>query len=131
MVRLAAVADRGAAPAGDPRGHAEKARVRAARHRRRDGQERHLRRQLRAAVQRPAQGGPERDHDRQARGDPGRVRRDGRHAQQHPLRLRPPRDRVRPREGASPAPSQPLPGDAADAAGGEGRPGAARAKGDG
>ena len=42
LVRLAPVADRGDAPARDPRGHAEEARLRAARRRRRPGEERHL-----------------------------------------------------------------------------------------
>ncbi len=44
--RRAAVADRGAPPAGDPRGHAAEARIRAARRGRRPGQERDLRREL-------------------------------------------------------------------------------------
>ena len=39
LVRLAAVADRGDAPARDPRGHAEEARLRAARRRRWSGEE--------------------------------------------------------------------------------------------
>ena len=48
--RRAAVADRGAAPARDPRGHAEEARVRAARPCGRPGQARDLRRELRGAL---------------------------------------------------------------------------------
>ena len=48
LVRLAAVADRGAAPARDPGRHAEAARLHAARARRRGGEDRDLRWQRRA-----------------------------------------------------------------------------------
>src|SRR5205823_4235818 len=48
---LPAVADRGAAAAGDPGGHAEAARLQAARRRRRAGEEPDLRREQRAALQ--------------------------------------------------------------------------------
>ena len=47
----AAVADRGHAPAGDPRGHAEEVRLPGAGARRRPDQARHLRRELGAALQ--------------------------------------------------------------------------------
>src|SRR4030095_1690364 len=49
--RRAAVADRGAAPARDPGGHAEEVRLRAARRSQRPGQERHLRPEQREALQ--------------------------------------------------------------------------------
>ena len=49
--RRAAMADRGAAPARDPRGHAEEVRLRRARQRRRPGQARDLRRELGEDVQ--------------------------------------------------------------------------------
>ena len=78
LVRLAAVADRGAPPARDPRGHAEEARLRAAGRRRRPGQERDLRGQRRAALQGRPQGRAGRDHHGQDRRDQGRVRRHGR-----------------------------------------------------
>ena len=61
--RLAPVADRGAAPAGDPRGHAEEVRLPAARAGRRPGEERDPRRDQRAAVQ---------VHEGMARGAAGR-----------------------------------------------------------
>ena len=48
---IAPVADRGAPPAGDPRGHAEEVRVQAARAGRRAGEERHPRREQRAPLQ--------------------------------------------------------------------------------
>jgi hypothetical protein len=49
--RLAAVADRGPAPAGDPRGHAEEVRLQAAGPGRGAGQDRDSRREQRPAVQ--------------------------------------------------------------------------------
>ena len=52
--RLAAMADRGPAPARDPRRHAEEARLRAARRRPGSGEDRDLRRQQREALQHPA-----------------------------------------------------------------------------
>ena len=53
--RRAAMADRGPAPARNPRGDAEEIRLRPARARRRPGQDRDLRRQQCAALQHPAE----------------------------------------------------------------------------
>ena len=106
LVRLPPVADRGDAPAGDPRGHAEEARVRPARPRRWRDQERDLRRERRAALRPRGEDRP-RQRDRRrpdCRGE-GRVRRRRRAAQQRPLRVRPPVDGLTFR----PTPPAPLP----------------------
>ena len=89
--RRAAVADRGAAPAGDPRGHAAEARLRAARPRRRPRQARDLRRELRAALRvRP----PRRALDRPHRGRQGHLRAGGAGPDEPALRVRDSADRV-------------------------------------
>lgn len=94
LVRLAPVADRGHAAAGDPRGHATAARLRPARPGRRPGQDGDLLRQRRPPLPPGRQGGAGGDHSRQDRGDPGRVPRERRAAEQPALRVRPPRSRV-------------------------------------
>ncbi len=79
LVRLAPVADRGDAAARDPRGHAEEARLQAARAGGRPGEEGDLQRQHGAALQPEAEDRPARDHHGQDRRDqggvPGRRRR--------------------------------------------------------
>ena len=66
--RLAAMADRRAAPLRDPRGHAEAIWLRAARSRDRAGQERDLRRQQCQALRHRAEKGRARIQERQAHG---------------------------------------------------------------
>ena len=83
--RLAAMADRGAAAARDPRGHAEEIRLPAAGRRDRPGQDRHLQRQQHAAL-RPAEAHRSR---RPVCRDEGGLPAERRRAQQPALRLRP------------------------------------------
>ena len=86
--RLAAMADRGPAPARDPRGHAEEARLQAARRGRRSGQDRDLRRQQRQALQHPAEAGDARIEPRPLRRAQGRIREGRSGALEPALRLR-------------------------------------------
>ena len=72
--RRAAMADRGSAPAGNPRSHAEEIRLRAARPRRQSGENRDLRRQQRAALQHPAQARDAGTEGRPVRADEGGIR---------------------------------------------------------
>ena len=76
--RRAAMADRGAAPARNPRGHAEEIRLQAAGPGRRPGQDRDVQRQFRAALW--AGAACRAGEARSLRGDEGRVSRQWRRA---------------------------------------------------
>src|SRR6266851_1630748 len=94
LVRLPPVADRGDAAAGDPGRHAEEARLRPARRRRRVDQDDDLRAQLGATLPDRHEDRAGRDHRRQGRRHQVRVREARRHAEQRALRLRPSGERV-------------------------------------
>ena len=96
--RLASVADRGAAPAGGPGGHAEEVRLQAAGAGRRPDQDGDPRREQRAPVQVRQAGGA---GHRPARRRQGRVRGERRAPQQPALRLRRRRARLRRRRTAA------------------------------
>ena len=87
VVGFTAVADRGHAPARDPRGHAEEVRLQAARRRGWPGEDQDLRRQRLEALQDRSGRGRE-DVRRQLRCDQGGVPGDGRVAEQPAIRLR-------------------------------------------
>ena len=87
--RLAAMADRGAAPPRNPRGHAEAVRLQAARRRRRPGEDRRVQRQQRQALRhRPDQAHRHRPEQRPFRAHEGRIREERPGALQPALRLR-------------------------------------------